>query len=67
MELVILSSIATVAILVAELRDLAGREHIGRSTVAASAPRLAIVTELASAGAVANQDAVVRAELDRAA
>jgi len=68
MELVILSTFATVAILIAELGGLAHREHLGRSTVPASATRLASVADFAAGSPAANQESVAaRAELDRAA
>ena len=68
MELVILSTVAAVAILVAELHDLAGREHFGRPSTPAAAPAVASVTDLAPASRVANEDsAETRPELDRAA
>jgi hypothetical protein len=67
MELVILSTFATVAILIAELGGLAHREHLGRSTATTGALRLASVADLAAGSPAANQESVARTELDRAA
>jgi len=67
MELVILSTIATVAILIAELGGLVRGEHFGRSTAPAGAPRLASVADLAAGSPAANQESVTHAALDRAA
>jgi len=67
MELVILSTVATVAILIAELAGLARREQLGRSATPAGAPRLASLTDLAAGSPAANQESVAHPELDRAA
>jgi hypothetical protein len=67
MELVILSTFATVAILIAELGALARRERAGWSTALASGPRLASVADLAAGSPAANQEPVASTELDRAA
>lgn len=67
MELVILSTVAAVAILIAELRDLAGHQSIA-AVGAQAAPQTAAVTSLALAGGAANEEsAAPRPELDRAA
>ncbi len=66
MELVILSTVAALAILAAELRDLAGREHMDRS-VAPATPRLTAIAGLASDVPAAQQHATHHDELDRAA
>jgi hypothetical protein len=67
MELVILSTLAAVVILIAELRDLVGGEHIDRSFEPAAGAPLASVINLAAGGTAANQSAAAQAELDRAA
>jgi hypothetical protein len=68
MELVILSTVAAVAILIAELRDLARGNPIVRSTTPAVTPRLAPVADLSPGKRAANeQSAAPRPELDRAA
>lgn len=67
MELVILSTFATVAILIAELGGLAHREHLGRSAAPAGALRLTSVADLVSGSRASNQESVAPAELDRAA
>lgn len=67
MELVILSTIAAVAILVAELRDLAGHQPAASVGTQAS-PHAVAATSLMLAGDAANQEsAAPRPELDRAA
>jgi hypothetical protein len=68
MELVILSTVAAVAILLAELRDFAGGELFGRSTPVAGAPRGDSTAPLASGSGAANPEAPARRrELERAA
>lgn len=68
MELVILSTVAAVAILIAELRDLARREPLMRGAAAEAAPRRASVADLASGVRAANQESAAPSpELDRAA
>ncbi len=67
MELVILSTFATVAILIAELGGLAHRDHLGRSTAPAGASRLTSVADLVSGSHAANQESAAPSELDRAA
>jgi hypothetical protein len=68
MELVILSTVAAVAILVAELRDLAAGKQFGRPATPAATPAVTSVTDLAPGSRVANEDsAATHPELDRAA
>ena len=69
MELVILSTVAAVAILIAELRDLAGREHFARPAAAAAVTRLtASVIDLDVRSRVAHEEwAAPPSDLDRAA
>jgi hypothetical protein len=68
MELVILSTLATIAILVAELSDLALRDRIGRPVAQSGAPRLASLADLSRGSRVANEEgAASHPELDRAA
>jgi hypothetical protein len=68
MELVILSTVAAVAILLAELRDLAGRERVDRSSTVTGTARIASVADLATGSDAANQERPAPpAELDRAA
>jgi hypothetical protein len=67
MELVILSTVAVVAILIGELRDLAGHQALATVGTHAS-PRSAAVTNLTLTGGAANEEsAAPRPELDRAA
>jgi hypothetical protein len=67
MELVILSTVAAVAILIAELRDLAGRQPLAR-VGAPLTPHAAAVGGLTLAGQAANQESAAPSpELDRAA
>jgi hypothetical protein len=67
MELVILSTLAAVVILIAELRDLVSRDHIDRSFEPAAGTRLASVVNLATGGTAANESAATQAKLGRAA
>lgn len=68
MELVILSTLAAVAILIAELRDLVGREQVDRSVAPTASPHLTAVAELPVGISAANKaSAANRPELDRAA
>jgi hypothetical protein len=67
MELVILSTVAAVAILIAELRDLAGSARFTRH-LAATATSPNTVVNLAVGSHAANEEsAAPRPELDRAA
>ena len=68
MELVILSTVAAVVILLAELRDLIGPVRNDRSTPVAGASRAPSAAELAPRNSVANdQTAAPRHGLGRAA
>jgi hypothetical protein len=68
MELVILSTVAAIAILLAELLDFAGGEQFGRSMPVAGAPRSDSTSALASgSGAVNPETSARRRELERAA
>jgi hypothetical protein len=68
MELIILSTVAAAAILLAELRDLARREWIDRLTVSAGPPRVAVVAEFTPGSSAANLGPNAPCpELDRAA
>ena len=71
MELVILSTLATVAILIAELGDLARRPSVVRPPASAALARLtdpAAVAELATASRAGHEHSTAaRPELDRAA
>jgi hypothetical protein len=67
MELVILSTLAAVVILAAELGDLVRRERIGRSVVPAAGPSLVSVAGLATGSPAANQPVASSPGLDRAA
>ncbi len=68
MELVILSTLAAVAILLAELRDLARRERIRRSPTVPGPSRIASAADLAAGSRAANeQPATARRQLGRAA
>jgi hypothetical protein len=68
MELVILSTVAAIAILLAELRDFAGGELFGRSTPMAVAPRSDSTAPLTSGSSAVNPEAPARRrELERAA
>ena len=68
MELVIISTIAAVAILIAELRDLVAGAHFTRPSTAIATRPIATVIDLASGNRVANEEsAVPQPELDRAA
>jgi hypothetical protein len=68
MELVIISTIAAVAILIAELRDLAVGVRFDRPSTAIATRPIATVVDLASGNHAANEEpAAPRPELDRAA
>ena len=68
MELVILSTVAAIAILLAELRDFAAGEQFGRSMTLAGAPRSDSNAPPASGSGAANSEAPARRrELERAA
>ncbi len=68
MELVILSTVAAVAILIAELRDLAGGVHFTRPSTAVATRQIATVVDLAPGSRAANEESTSpRSELDRAA
>jgi len=68
MELIILSTVAAVTILIAELRDLTVRHAIGRPAPSAATPRLTALTDVsAGSRSVKAEPAEARPELDRAA
>ena len=68
MELVILSTMAAIAILFAELRDFAGREHLDRATPMADARRSDSTAPLVPGSSAASPEASARRqELNRAA
>jgi len=56
MELVIISTIAAVAILIAELRDLVAGVHFARPSTATAARPIATVVDLASGNRAANEE-----------
>ena len=67
MELVIISTVAAVAILIAELRDLAAGAHFIRSSTAIATRPVATIVDLAASHAANEESAAPRPELDRAA